>query len=63
MPAGIPIGNSQCGLETSVCQFTIPGNLFLEGEVGRKEELNCVAVNSAMLFVHRAEMVPIYSAQ
>lgn len=48
---------------TSVCQFTIPGSLVLEGEVGRKEELNCVAVNSAMLFRDRAETVPIYSAK
>lgn len=61
--AGIPVGSSQCGLETSACQFTVPGSLFLEGEVGRKEELNCVTVNSAVLFGHRAEPVPIYSAQ
>lgn len=63
VPATIPAGNSQCGLGTTVCQFTIPGSLVLEGEVARMEELNCVAVNSAMLFRDRAETVPIYSAQ
>ena len=63
LSATIPTGNSQCSLETSACQFTLPGSLCLEGECGRKEELSCVAVNSAMHFGHGTEMVPIYFAE